>query len=891
MNKTHQFLLLTVFLFVAQIVAGEKNGVLSGRVTDEQGNPLPYANVFVQENYLGTATDLKGKFSLRLPPGKYTLIVSYIGYKTKKETIELKKNEKIFRHFTLKSSAIQLGEITVTAEDEFIPRTPETKSVIRSAEIEHIQASSLNDVLQLVPGEKTENPNLHYSAEATIRGGNSIGTKVIMDGVPLSNNANLQTGIGTASGASGIDLRAIPAENIREVEVIRGIPSARHGDLVDGILLVNTRSAKSPFRLKFKYNPHLYETNFSGGTDWKNWIISGNFNLAYSERDIRITGDGYTRLSAQLSAARESEKFRTRNQLFFTRAFDESKEKPGYALREAWYNRDYNLKFSGNYFYKFSDFSRLNANYSVSFTRQNSYLQQLISRDNLVLSDRLDEGTQEGYIVFGSYVGKKWLKGEMWNLFADIYYQHQWTTQPFFHTFLAGITWRDDFNRGKGVVFDPLYPPILGTQAIRIRRYDELPAYNTVSFYAEDKINGRIIKPVTLQLGFRYEAYRPESVDFAGLFGKTDFVQSRNGSFFNPRINFSMQLFSQTQIRAGYGTTSKSPPMAMIFPGPEYFDVVDTVSVVDPTDPAQNFSLISTYIRDRNNANLRGYQQEKYEVSLDQQISAVGFSITGFYNHTTGMFRSMTIPIILPQKSFPDYPDLSEYVVRNFMFEDYNSYINDGWMKVKGVEFSLRTKRLPVIQTVFSFDAAYRDKKSGWTKETLGIKRYSPELDMSVIPFYKPQENYRKNLLLNYRFEIQARSLGIWVTLHIQQELMNIDGRNGMTDTLAIGYFAEDGNTYWISEAEQADSRYARLRRSYQPYQLLEEDRPNLWLFNLKVTKSLWKGAEVSFYVNNFFNYRPFYRLKRTHPNYPSYTRRNPELFFGVEMSTSLGVF
>ena len=142
--------------------------------------------------------------------------------------------------------------------------------------------------------------------------------------------------------------------------------------------------------------------------------------------------------------------------------------------------------------------------------------------------------------------------------------------------------------------------------------------------------------------------------------------------------------------------------------------------------------------------------------------------------------------------------------------------------------------------------------------------------------------------MLNYRFDIQARSLGIWVTLHIQQNFLEIDGRNGLTDTLAIGYFSEQGETIFIDESERADEKYIRLRRYYEPYELLEENPPNLWLFNLKVTKSLWKGAEVSFYVNNFFNHRPFYQRKRSHPNYPTFTRRNPGIFFGVEVSSAL---
>ncbi len=330
-----------LFLLITSLPASAQKATLSGVVLDENNVPLPHANIFIMENNRGTTSNLDGEFHLTLDPGKFTIVIRYMGYKTVKEKITFRPDQKYHRKFVLTGTAIQLGEITVVAEDEFIPLAPETKSVIQSGEIEHIQATSLNDVLQLIPGEKTTNPTLHSSAEARIRGGNSLGTQVIMDGVPISNNANMQIGIGSTSGNSGIDLRAIPAENIQEVEVIRGIPSAQHGDLIDGIMIVKTKSKPEPLRTKFKYNPHLYETNISGGMLVKNWAVNGNFNVALAQRDIRIEGDGYTRIAAQVSANRETNRYNLKNLLYYTRTFDESKEKPGYALREAWYNRDF----------------------------------------------------------------------------------------------------------------------------------------------------------------------------------------------------------------------------------------------------------------------------------------------------------------------------------------------------------------------------------------------------------------------------------------------------------------------------------------------------------------------------------------------------------------------
>lgn len=88
-----------------------------------------------------------------------------------------------------------------------------------------------------------------------------------------------------------------------------------------------------------------------------------------------------------------------------------------------------------------------------------------------------------------------------------------------------------------------------------------------------------------------------------------------------------------------------------------------------------------------------------------------------------------------------------------------------------------------------------------------------------------------------------------------------------------------------IPEDERADERYRDLRRRYEDFQLLDERRPNRWLLNINVSKSLFEGSEVTFFVNNIFNHRPRYQLRRTAEAIQTYERRNPSIFYGVEFS------
>lgn len=883
-----RYLLFLLFFLLSSFHFSQSNlGTVEGILTSDQGEFLSFATVRIKELNTGAISDLKGKYRIPVKEGKYTIEVTYVGCEKYSGAVEVRKGATTKKDIVLKTTSFLIGSIEVVAKNDFLQNTPETKTSISAGEIEHIQASSLNDVLKLTPGVETTNPTLNSTEKAEIRNGDPIGTQIILDGIPISNNANLQVGIGQSTANSGIDLRAIPAENIREVEVIRGIPSVQYGDLTDGLLIVKTKTSAEPPKLKMKYNPQLYESNLSAGFRLGSWVMNTNLNIASSSRDIRIEDDGYTRIAFQSSLEKTTDEYGIKNVFYVTRAFDEYKEKPGYALREAWYNRDINIKYSGDHYFMVNELDKVSFKLSVGYTYQNSYDQRLVSRDNLVLSTRLDEGTMEGRLVFGSYLGKKNIRGDVWNLFGDVNYLTRFYLGSPLHNLLFGITYRNDFNKGEGIIFDPLFPPSVSVTTPRLRRYDGIPDYPIVSLYAEDRITGNIILPFTLSAGLRYEIFKPTGFDLGGFTGKKDLFKSQNGSFLNPRIALSLSILENTQIRMGYGVTAKSPPMGMIYAQERYYDVVDTVSVVNPMYPDSNFSLISTFIREQANRNIKGYTQKKYELSLDQQWNFFGFTITGYLNSSKDMFEAVSQPNYYYKRSFPNWPSTAGSTITRYYLDTYTRYGNKGYLDVKGVEFSMGTKRIPVIHTVVKVDASYMHTVTG-SKDGyyFSSPRYVSALNQEVIPMYDDYETYWKEMLINYRFEIQSRDLGMWLTLHIQQKLIDINGRTGYDDTLATGYFSVSNGLVRIPEDQRTAAAYSALTRYLQGFELLEENRPNKWLVNLKVSKALWKGAVISFYVNNFLNNRPLYKLRRSSAASPSYERRNPDIFYGLDFNS-----
>ncbi|MGE5500236.1 MAG: TonB-dependent receptor, partial [Syntrophothermus sp.] len=337
-----------------------KSGSVKGTVRDEKNEVLYAASVVVEGTTLGAATGINGDYAIHnVKPGAYRVKASYMGYVPLEKRVIVEEGKTVNVDFVLKPTSFQIGGIEVVGVTDLLPTDVATKTSINSGEIEHFQASSVKDVLALVPGvAKTDNPGLGKTGQIAIRGAednnlSALGTLIMVDGIPVSNNANLQFEMnsGAKSGMSnmgaGADLRTIPADNLNSIEVITGLPSVRYGDATEGVINIKTKIGSQPDRLKIKQNPDTEEANFGGGTSLNaNNGLSYNLNAARSERDLRLTGDEYTRLTGELV---HSNKFNDMNFTMYQklkgqRIFDEEQPKG-----DAWKTKNYNRTFSLGY--------------------------------------------------------------------------------------------------------------------------------------------------------------------------------------------------------------------------------------------------------------------------------------------------------------------------------------------------------------------------------------------------------------------------------------------------------------------------------------------------------------------------------------------------------------
>lgn len=119
---------MKIFLICLTIISSiyAEQFSLKGKIVDKiTGEPLSFANIRVVGTFTGTAANLEGSFELKLNPGKYSIISSFIGYKSDTLNILLNENKSIL--VKLEPIAVKLPEVTV------LPRENPANEIIRRA--------------------------------------------------------------------------------------------------------------------------------------------------------------------------------------------------------------------------------------------------------------------------------------------------------------------------------------------------------------------------------------------------------------------------------------------------------------------------------------------------------------------------------------------------------------------------------------------------------------------------------------------------------------------------------------------------------------------------------------------------------------------------------------
>lgn len=234
-----------LMLFV--LIASAQQRTVTGRVTDAQGTPVPFASVTIKGTTTGVSADENGNFSIQAAPN-VTLVFSAVGFQTSEVNIGTQTNVT-----TSLSSQASLNEVVVTALGIRRTRnqTPFAAQQVTGEEVSKTRnANFVQNLSGKVAGLDIRQTNtLGGSTNVVLRGTKSITGNnqalFVVDGVPFSNNitntANQRTGRGGYDyGNAAADINP---DDIESITVLKGAAaSALYGSQgANGVILITTK--------------------------------------------------------------------------------------------------------------------------------------------------------------------------------------------------------------------------------------------------------------------------------------------------------------------------------------------------------------------------------------------------------------------------------------------------------------------------------------------------------------------------------------------------------------------------------------------------------------------------------------------------------------------------
>jgi hypothetical protein len=304
-------LLLTLGLILATgIVAFAQQGALKGKIFDKDTKePIPFANIVLENkgSMVGGATsDFDGNFNIKpIPPGKYDLKATFVGYKTS-----------VTQGIVIGADKIRVFNIELTATSEMleeveistyvVPLIDKDKTVsgatVTAEEIAKMPNRSANAIATTVGGVFSQD-----GERGSVRGARGDQTATFIDGVRVTGMSN------------------IPQSAIEQVDVmLSGLP-ARYGDVTSGVINITTKGPARQFGAGIEmetsqfldpYGHNRVAFNLMGplikGKNKNNTALLGYFIAAEANfnKDGRPSSHGYYTINDEVLASIENNPLR-----------------------------------------------------------------------------------------------------------------------------------------------------------------------------------------------------------------------------------------------------------------------------------------------------------------------------------------------------------------------------------------------------------------------------------------------------------------------------------------------------------------------------------------------------------------------------------------------------
>jgi outer membrane receptor for ferrienterochelin and colicins len=521
---------VVTILLLASVAAQAfaEGGSITGRVTsltEGQPEPLIGAIVLIQGSVRGTTTNLKGEYRIAdLSPGRYTLMVSMVGYqRSLRSDVYVEEGRDAVANFSLTGSPVQIDQVVVTASKraQSLEEVPVSLSVLDATEIRQRNALAIDDALRYIPGVNMTGFQVNIRGSSGYSRGAGSRVLMLLDGIPF------------ISGDTGeLSYETIPIGQVDRIEVVKGASSALYGsNALGGVINVITKDIpETP-----STNVRLYEGMYNQPTyeQWK-WSSKPRYFNGQSVSHSYRVGD--------LGLA-----------LFLSRQFDD-----GYRQND--YHRRYNFYVKVKEDYAKNSALTLTFGLLYQYGGQYLYWRSLDSALVPPLAQQDDNIKSIRFFTTGQYS-------------TVIHEGFALTTRAMWFHNDWGFETRSGIGRAESIADDfrleseaTLIPNDRHTLTIGVDGNADIIGGDVISdrviggfaAFAQDEV--RLLRPLTLTVGCRY--------DFSSVG-----VTAPGGSL-NPKVALAYTPLEGTTARASFGRGFRVPSVAEAFLLAGFSDII-----------------------------------------------------------------------------------------------------------------------------------------------------------------------------------------------------------------------------------------------------------------------------------------------------------------------------
>ncbi|MDB9990810.1 carboxypeptidase-like regulatory domain-containing protein, partial [Flavobacteriales bacterium] len=297
------------FLILLSSIIGYSQSKIIGKVSDGDFNEtMPFANVLVKGTNKGVTTDFDGNYTIIVSPGKYTLVFSFVGYKTKEITnVEVLENDVKEVNVSLSSSSVGLEEVVISVsntkntEEALLKMQKKSANLmdgLSSESFKKVGSSNLANAIKRVPGVSLMGGKYIY-----VRGLGDRYSKSILNGINIP---------GLDPDRNTIQMDLFPTNILENVQITKSFSADLPADFTGGLVNIVTKdftSRRNPsLKIKTGFNPQMhlnsnYLSNSGSSTDFLGFdngkralpsatnssqIIDPRFNLSPQDA-LRVT--------------------------------------------------------------------------------------------------------------------------------------------------------------------------------------------------------------------------------------------------------------------------------------------------------------------------------------------------------------------------------------------------------------------------------------------------------------------------------------------------------------------------------------------------------------------------------------------------------------------------